>query len=117
MVIAQRSRTRAVTDKDQQTSSGKRIAKRYLGANPLGSSSLSGPGQAASASSVIPGVKADHGASEMKVQDVLVKVYEPGRLQVAWQQVSKNAGAAGVDQMCSFMTPPSLSLGPDGLGY
>jgi len=30
---------------------------------------------------------------------MLVKVYEPGRLQAAWQQVRKNAGAAGIDQM------------------
>ncbi|MCU7849881.1 MAG: hypothetical protein KZQ89_18215 [Candidatus Thiodiazotropha sp. (ex Lucinoma kastoroae)] len=35
----------------------------------------------------------------MKVRDVLVKVYEPGRLQMAWQQVRKNAGAAGIDRM------------------
>jgi len=35
----------------------------------------------------------------MKVQDVLVKVDDPGRLQRAWQQVRKNAGAAGIDQM------------------
>jgi len=35
----------------------------------------------------------------MNVSDVLVKVYEPGRLQRAWQQVRKNAGAAGIDQM------------------
>ena len=35
----------------------------------------------------------------MKVTEVLVKVYEPGRLQAAWQQVRKNAGAAGIDQM------------------
>jgi len=35
----------------------------------------------------------------MKVKEVLVKVYEPGRLQAAWQQVRKNAGAAGIDQM------------------
>jgi len=98
-VIAPRSRHRAVTDKDQKASWGKRIAKRYLGANALGSSSLSGPGQAASASPVILGVKADHGESERKVQDVLVKVYDPGRLQRAWQQVRKNAGAAGIDQM------------------
>ena len=35
----------------------------------------------------------------MKVRDVLVKVYEPGRLQQAWQQVRTNAGAAGIDQM------------------
>ena len=35
----------------------------------------------------------------MKVPDVLVKVFEPGRLQMAWQQVRKNAGAAGIDQM------------------
>ena len=35
----------------------------------------------------------------MKVKEVLVEVYEPGRLQAAWQQVRKNAGAAGIDQM------------------
>jgi len=35
----------------------------------------------------------------MKVREVLVKVAEPGRLQMAWQQVRKNAGAAGIDQM------------------
>ena len=35
----------------------------------------------------------------MKVKDVLVKVLEPGRLLMAWQQVRKNAGAAGIDQM------------------
>lgn len=32
----------------------------------------------------------------MKVTGILVKVYEPGRLQRAWQQVKKNAGAAGI---------------------
>jgi len=31
----------------------------------------------------------------MKVNEVLVKVFEPGRLQMAWQQVKTNAGAAG----------------------
>ena len=35
----------------------------------------------------------------MKVSEVLAKVYEPGRLQRAWQQVKKNAGAAGIDRM------------------
>jgi retron-type reverse transcriptase len=35
----------------------------------------------------------------MKVRELLVKVYEPGRLQRAWQQVRANAGAAGIDQM------------------
>ncbi len=35
----------------------------------------------------------------MKVREVLVKVYDPGRLRMAWQRVRKNAGAAGVDQM------------------
>jgi len=35
----------------------------------------------------------------MKVTEVLVKAYEPERLQAAWQQVRKNAGAAGIDQM------------------
>jgi len=88
-----------VTDKDQKTRWGSRIAQRYLGAKASGSSSLSGPGQEASASPVILGVKTDHGESEMKVQDVLMKVYGPGRLQTAWQQVRKHAGAAGIDQM------------------
>jgi len=35
----------------------------------------------------------------MKVTKVLEKVLEPERLLMAWQQVKKNAGAAGVDQM------------------
>ena len=35
----------------------------------------------------------------MKHKKVLEKVYEPGRLQAAWQQVRQNAGAAGIDQM------------------
>jgi RNA-directed DNA polymerase len=35
----------------------------------------------------------------MKANKVLAKVYEPGRLQMAWQQVKKNAGAAGIDRM------------------
>ena len=98
-MIAPRSRNRAVTEKDQKTSWGKRIAQRYLGANALGSSSLSGPGQAASARPVILGVKADQREGEVKVQQVLVKVYDPGRLQRAWQQVRNNAGAAGIDRM------------------
>ena len=50
-------------------------------------------------SPAILGVTGDHGESEMKVTEVLVKVFEPGRLQMAWQQVRKNAGAAGIDQM------------------
>ena len=56
-----------------------------------------GPGQEAPSSPAILSVKGDHGESEMKVREVLVKVFEPGRLQMAWQQVRKNAGAAGID--------------------
>ena len=37
--------------------------------------------------------------SEVKVTEVLVQVYEPGRLRAAWQQVKKNAGATGIDRM------------------
>lgn len=33
----------------------------------------------------------------MQVSDVLVKVYELGRLQMAWQRVRQNAGAAGIE--------------------
>ncbi len=35
----------------------------------------------------------------MKEREVLAKVYDPGRLLMAWQQVRRNAGAAGIDQM------------------
>ncbi|MBW1744141.1 MAG: group II intron reverse transcriptase/maturase, partial [Deltaproteobacteria bacterium] len=35
----------------------------------------------------------------MKHKDVLERVYEPGRLWTAWQQVKGNAGAAGIDKM------------------
>jgi len=44
-------------------------------------------------------VKDDHGERVRKERDVLVKVYDPGRLQQAWQRVRQNAGAAGIDQM------------------
>ena len=49
----------------------------------------------------------------MKVSDMLVKVYEPGRLQQAWQRVRQNAEAAGIDQR----TEQALSLEPNGFGY
>ena len=35
----------------------------------------------------------------MKHKKVLERVYNPGRLRMAWQQVRKNAGAAGIDGM------------------
>ena len=35
----------------------------------------------------------------MKHEKVLEKVYEPRRLFMAWQQVRKSAGAAGIDRM------------------
>lgn len=35
----------------------------------------------------------------MKHENILEKVYEPGRLYLAWQQVRSNAGAAGIDKM------------------
>ena len=35
----------------------------------------------------------------MKPKNVLERVYNPGRLRMAWQQVRKNAGAAGIDKM------------------
>ena len=58
-----------------------------------------GPGHEAPSRPAIRGVNEDHGERVMKVSDVLVKVYEPRRLQQAWQQVRKNAGAAGIDQI------------------
>lgn len=35
----------------------------------------------------------------MKETELLAKVYDPDRLYQAWQQVKKNAGAAGIDRM------------------
>lgn len=35
----------------------------------------------------------------MKIENVMERVYERRRLSLAWQQVEKNAGAAGIDQM------------------
>jgi len=35
----------------------------------------------------------------VKHKEVLERVYNPGRLRAAWQQVRKNAGAAGIDKM------------------
>ena len=35
----------------------------------------------------------------MKHKNMLERVYNPGRLRMAWQQVRKNAGAAGIDKM------------------
>jgi RNA-directed DNA polymerase len=35
----------------------------------------------------------------VKHVNVIERVYEPGRLREAWQQVRRNAGAAGIDQM------------------
>ena len=35
----------------------------------------------------------------VKHEKVLERVYSPGRLRTAWQQVRRNAGAAGIDQM------------------
>ena len=35
----------------------------------------------------------------MKAKKVVERVYNPGRLRMAWQQVRKNAGAAGIDKM------------------
>jgi group II intron reverse transcriptase/maturase len=35
----------------------------------------------------------------VKYEKVIERVYEPGRLRRAWQQVRENAGAAGIDRM------------------
>ena len=40
-----------------------------------------------------------HGAREGKTEKVLERVYDWGRLRMAWRQVEKNAGAAGIDKM------------------
>jgi retron-type reverse transcriptase len=36
---------------------------------------------------------------EVKRENVLEMVYEPRRLQWSWQQIRRNAGAAGIDGM------------------
>ena len=40
-----------------------------------------------------------HGAGEVKTEKVMERVYDWGRLRMAWKQVDNNAGAAGIDKM------------------
>jgi RNA-directed DNA polymerase len=40
-----------------------------------------------------------HGAKGVKTEKVLERVYDWGRLRMAWKQIEKNAGAAGIDKM------------------
>lgn len=35
----------------------------------------------------------------MKIENVMERVFDPRRLQLAWEQVKRNAGAAGIDEM------------------
>ena len=56
-----------------------------------------GPGHKAPRSPIIRGVNGDHGEGGMKVRDMPARIYEPGRLQMVWQQVTKSTGAAGID--------------------
>jgi hypothetical protein len=69
-----------------------------------------------SGSPAILSVKGDHGESEMKLREAQVRVFEPGRLQMAWQQVRKNAGAAGIDQMISDPARVYNRFIPDPMG-
>ena len=39
------------------------------------------------------------GAEGVKTEKVMERVYDWGRLRIAWRQVEKNAGAAGIDKM------------------
>jgi RNA-directed DNA polymerase len=97
-VIALRSRDSTVKERTR-----KRIGVANLDEIPrckrTGVKQVPGPGHKAPDSPVILSVKGDHGESEVQAQDVLAKVYEPGRLWTAWQRVKKNAGAAGIDRM------------------
>jgi group II intron reverse transcriptase/maturase len=40
-----------------------------------------------------------HGAEGVKTEKVLERVYDWGRLRMAWKQIERNAGAAGIDRM------------------
>ena len=73
----------------------------------------SGPGHKAPSRSAIRGVSGNHGERVMTVRDVPVKVYEPGRLQQAWQRVRENAGAAGIAQIMVEARSPR----PNRLGH
>lgn len=58
------------------------------------------PGPAKAAKHPRPSLAEEgHGGSKVKVAGVMERVYSPGRLYRAWQQVRANAGAAGVDKM------------------
>jgi len=60
----------------------------------------SGPGpKRAPGNPTIDGGRARSRSSHVKHTEGMAQVYEPGRLWAAWQQVRRNAGAAGIDQM------------------
>ncbi len=97
-MIALRSRDSTVKERTR-----KRVGVANLEEIPrckrTGVKQVPGPGHKAPGSPVILSVKGDHGESEVQAQEVLAKVYQPGRLWTAWQRVKKNAGAAGIDRM------------------
>ena len=59
----------------------------------------SGSGHGATCKPAILAVEICHGGQKVKQKNVLERVYNPGRLRMAWRQVRKNAGAAGIDKM------------------
>lgn len=48
---------------------------------------------------IIISVGRSHGGAKVKHEKVIERVYNLGRLRMAWQQVEQNAGAAGIDKM------------------
>ncbi len=83
----------------QETKGVADLDTRYLDANASGSSGARSASNELYAVRQSGMLKMNHGESEMNITDVLAKIHDPERLQLAWQQVRKNAGAAGIDQM------------------
>ena len=65
---------------------------------PVRSKGLSDP----AASHTPPSMRqASPGGKGEKIQQVLERVYDSRRMRQAWEQIRRNAGAAGIDGICS----------------
>jgi len=97
--MTQRSRNRTVREGPEIQDGVTESLRRYPLCKSMRVRQVPGPGHKAPRQTGNPRWQEKSRRSEVKARQVLAKVYEPRRLQVAWQKVKRNAGAAGIDRM------------------